>query len=203
LHQKFKKQYANSEASYMAHLRDLPPIAGAIIWATQIERQLAAEMKRVEDILGKGWEVDVQGQKLKADGDRFRRKLNTSLIFDEWVKDVESRNFQVFLSLPVSVICAMALMVVALFTLSPRSLVVYWMCPRRAPSSILTCTLTLKLSPSSRRSATCRHSTSECRFRLYYWHPAPSRSILSRYLSRNLFEPMSRYAHNAVSLHRE
>src|SRR3546814_4688456 len=60
----------NSEASYMAQLRDLPPIAGAIIWATQIERQLAAEMKRVEDILGKGWEVDVQGQKLKRSEER-------------------------------------------------------------------------------------------------------------------------------------
>jgi dynein heavy chain 1 len=95
LHHKFKQQYSNSEASYMAQLRDLPPIAGAIIWATQIERQLAAEMKRVEDILGKGWEVDVQGQKLKADGERFRRKLNTSVIFEEWVKDVESRNFQI------------------------------------------------------------------------------------------------------------
>ncbi len=117
LHDKFKMQYPNSEASYMSQLRDLPPVSGAIIWATQIERQLATEMKRVEDILGKGWELDVQGQKLKADGDRFRRKLNTNYvsailyqaitlfmvlltrfstkIFEEWVKDVESRNFQV------------------------------------------------------------------------------------------------------------
>ena len=27
-------------------------------------------MRRVEDVLGKGWENHVEGQKLKADGDR-------------------------------------------------------------------------------------------------------------------------------------
>jgi dynein heavy chain 1 len=95
LHQKFKTQYSNSEASYMSQLRDLPPvsgtihfltcidvlpIAGAIIWAMQIERQLDTEMQRVEDVLGKGWELDVQGQKLKADGERFRSKLNTTQV---------------------------------------------------------------------------------------------------------------------------
>lgn len=98
----------------MSQLRDLPPIAGAIIWATQIERQLAAEMKRVEDILGKGWEVDVQGQKLKADGERFRRKLNTSVIFEEWVKDVESRNFQVVISIASSALALQLIVPVAL-----------------------------------------------------------------------------------------
>ena len=41
----------------MSQMRDLPPIAGAIIWARQIERQLLTYMKRVEDVLGKGWEL--------------------------------------------------------------------------------------------------------------------------------------------------
>jgi hypothetical protein len=41
----------------MSQMHDLPPIAGAIIWARQIERQLLTYMKRVEDVLGKGWEL--------------------------------------------------------------------------------------------------------------------------------------------------
>lgn len=50
----FKTQYRYSEAYHMSQMRDLPPIAGAIIWARQIERQLLTYMKRVEDVLGKG-----------------------------------------------------------------------------------------------------------------------------------------------------
>lgn len=45
-------------------------------------------MKRVEDVLGKGWENHVEGQKLKADADSFRVKLNTQGIFDDWSKMV-------------------------------------------------------------------------------------------------------------------
>lgn len=37
----------------MSQMRDLSPIAGAMIWARQIERQLLTYMKRVEDVLGK------------------------------------------------------------------------------------------------------------------------------------------------------
>jgi dynein heavy chain 1 len=95
LHEKFKLKYNNSEAYYMSQLRDLPPVTGAIIWARQLERQLDTYLQRVEDVLGKGWELDVEGQKLKQDGDSFRRKLNTEQIFDKWVKDVEARNLEV------------------------------------------------------------------------------------------------------------
>ena len=56
----------------MSRVRDFPPVSGSIIWARQIERQLTAYMHRVEDVLGKGWENHVEGQKLKADGDSFR-----------------------------------------------------------------------------------------------------------------------------------
>ena len=54
----------------------------------QIERQLNAYMRRVEDVLGKGWEQHLEGQKLKADGDSFRLKLNTQELFDEWSRKV-------------------------------------------------------------------------------------------------------------------
>lgn len=76
LHERFKNKYVNSQASVMSNLRDLPPVSGAIIWARQIERQLKTYMRRVEDVLGKKWEIDIQGQQLKADFDQFRKKLN-------------------------------------------------------------------------------------------------------------------------------
>jgi dynein heavy chain 1, cytosolic len=61
----------------MAQLRDLPAISGAMIWARQIERQLQAYMKRVEDVLGKGWEMYAEGQKLQTDSNNFKKKLDT------------------------------------------------------------------------------------------------------------------------------
>lgn len=95
LHDKFKGKYNSSEAYHMSQLRDLPPVTGAIIWARQLERQLNMYLQRVEDVLGKGWELDIEGQKLKQEGDMFKRKLNTEQIFDKWVKDTEARNFEV------------------------------------------------------------------------------------------------------------
>jgi dynein heavy chain 1 len=88
LHTKFKIQYPQSQAYRMSGVRDLPPIAGSIIWAKQIDRQLTTYMRRVEDVLGRGWENHVEGQKLKADGDSFRMKLNTQDIFDDWARKV-------------------------------------------------------------------------------------------------------------------
>lgn len=79
----------------MSQLRDLPPVSGAIIWARQIERQLNTYMQRVEDVLGKSWESDAEGQKLKAEGDQFRQKLNTEQIFNKWISETEARSFEV------------------------------------------------------------------------------------------------------------
>ncbi|KAF2072162.1 hypothetical protein CYY_006521 [Polysphondylium violaceum] len=95
LHEKFKMQYTNSEAYHMSQLRDLPPVSGAIIWARQIERQLDTYMKRVADVLGDSWESDAEGQKLKAESDQFRHKLNTEHIFQKWAQDTQSRSFDV------------------------------------------------------------------------------------------------------------
>lgn len=44
---------------------------------------------------GKGWEDHLEGQKLKADGDSFRLKLNTKDIFDDWARGVQQRNMGV------------------------------------------------------------------------------------------------------------
>lgn len=45
--------------------------------------------------MGKGWENHIEGQKLKADGDSFRAKLNTQPVFEDWVARVLARNLKV------------------------------------------------------------------------------------------------------------
>jgi dynein heavy chain 1 len=94
LQEKFKKQYIQSKCYRMSKIRDIPPVAGSIIWSKQIERQLNMYMGRVEAVLGKGWETHVDGQKLKADGDSFRVKLNTQELFEEWSRKVNAKNLQ-------------------------------------------------------------------------------------------------------------
>ncbi|RUS77140.1 hypothetical protein EGW08_015096 [Elysia chlorotica] len=95
LHEKFKVQYAQNQACQMSKVRDFPPVSGSINWARQIERQLNALMHRVEDVLGKGWEKHVDGQKLKADGDSFKAKLNTQELFEEWTRKVQNKQLTV------------------------------------------------------------------------------------------------------------
>ncbi len=95
LHGRFKQQYGHSEAHAMAQLRDLPPVAGAIIWARQIERQLDGYMKRVEDVLGQDWTLHTEGQKLKAESDMFRLKLDTRPIFESWLHDITKRRISI------------------------------------------------------------------------------------------------------------
>ncbi|KAF7974161.1 hypothetical protein HWV62_13279 [Athelia sp. TMB] len=95
LHDKFKTQYRFSEAYHMSQMRDLPPIAGAIIWARQIERQLLTYMKRVEDVLGKGWELYAEGQKLQSESTAFRKKLDTRPVYDAWLHDINRRDMGV------------------------------------------------------------------------------------------------------------
>ncbi|KAG1882389.1 dynein heavy chain, N-terminal region 1-domain-containing protein [Suillus subluteus] len=92
LHDKFKTQYRFSEAYHMSQMRD---IAGAIIWARQIERQLLTYMKRVEDVLGKGWELYAEGQKLQSESTAFRKKLETRPVYDAWLHDINRRDMGV------------------------------------------------------------------------------------------------------------
>ncbi|KAI7825176.1 dynein heavy chain [Gamsiella multidivaricata] len=95
LHDKFKMQYRHSDAYHMSQLRDLPPISGHIIWARQIERQLSTYMKRVEDVLGKGWEMYAEGQKLQSESSSFRKKLDTRPIYEAWFNEITRRELTV------------------------------------------------------------------------------------------------------------
>ncbi|XP_066586421.1 dynein heavy chain, cytoplasmic-like isoform X2 [Prorops nasuta] len=92
LHEKFKAQYASSKCCKMSLVRDLPPVAGYIIWVKQFDYQLTMYLKRVEDVLGKGWENLIEGRKLKAEGDSFRMKLSTQETFDDWTRKVQQQN---------------------------------------------------------------------------------------------------------------
>uniref|UniRef100_A0A0X3P013 Dynein heavy chain, cytoplasmic n=1 Tax=Schistocephalus solidus TaxID=70667 RepID=A0A0X3P013_SCHSO len=91
LHNKFKMQYRSSKAYHISKERDIPPVAGSIIWARQIEEKLNTYLRRVEDVLGKGWEHHREGQILKADGDSFKAKLNTNEIFEDWCRKVHQK----------------------------------------------------------------------------------------------------------------
>ena len=65
-----------------------PLLVCSLVLCVQITYQLNTYLQRVEAVLGKGWENHVEGQKLKADGDAFRQKLNTQSLFEEWKKKV-------------------------------------------------------------------------------------------------------------------
>lgn len=91
LRQKFTANYRNSQAYHMSQLRDFPSVSSAIIWARQIERQLLTYMKRVEDVLGKGWESYAEGQKLQVESASFRAKLETKPLYDAWIAEITRR----------------------------------------------------------------------------------------------------------------
>ncbi|KAF2083456.1 hypothetical protein K490DRAFT_51603 [Saccharata proteae CBS 121410] len=95
LHERFKQQYGHSEAHAMAQLRDLPPVSGAIIWARSIERQLDGYMGKVENILGREWNLHMEGQRLQSESSMFRKKLDTKPIFDSWLKEVQRRDLSI------------------------------------------------------------------------------------------------------------
>ncbi|KAI0242051.1 dynein heavy chain [Massospora cicadina] len=95
LYDKFKVQYRNSQAHQMSQLRDIPPVSGTIIWVKQIERQLSMYMKRVEDVLGKGWEMYADGHKLEAESNSFRKKLDTRHIFNLWAEEIGTRDHKI------------------------------------------------------------------------------------------------------------
>ena len=79
----------------MSQMRGLPPIAGATIWARQTERQLLTYMKRPEDVLGKGWELYAEGQKLRSESAAFRSELDTRQVFEAWLHDINRRDMGV------------------------------------------------------------------------------------------------------------
>ena len=52
-------------------------MAGKILWARQMERQLRLLSTRLSDVLGDGWENHLDGRPLKAVCDELLRNLDT------------------------------------------------------------------------------------------------------------------------------
>ncbi|KAK5456057.1 dynein heavy chain [Exophiala xenobiotica] len=95
LHERFKQQYGGSEAQMMAQLRDIPPVAGAILWVRQIESQLDGYMSKVQAVLGEDWKLHTDGEKLQTESNMFRKRLTTRDIYEAWLYDVQSRDISV------------------------------------------------------------------------------------------------------------
>jgi len=95
LQERFKQQYGGSEAQMMAQLRDIPPVAGSIIWVKQIEAQLDGYMKKVEAVLGQDWSLHADGEKLQNESKLFREKLTTRNIFQTWLISVQKSEISV------------------------------------------------------------------------------------------------------------
>jgi dynein heavy chain 1 len=91
LQNKFRETYESTQACKVAVVRDIPPIAGKVIWAKQLQRRLDIYIKRVEEVLGpscgRDWEKNPEGQKLKQECDAFAKSLNTNEIWEKWLKD--------------------------------------------------------------------------------------------------------------------
>ena len=85
LQEKFRMRYDDSLERVTANIRDIPPLSGRIIWARQIENQLSMLMKRMEDVLGAGWEDHVDGKQLKEVCDELRNYLGTDGLYNEWL----------------------------------------------------------------------------------------------------------------------
>jgi dynein heavy chain 1 len=87
LQNKFRRRYDDSQEKTTADLRDVPPLAGRMMWARQIEHQLTILMKRTADVLGPGWEDHVDGKQLKAVCDELRNYLGTDSLYSAWLSE--------------------------------------------------------------------------------------------------------------------
>ncbi|CAM9412658.1 unnamed protein product, partial [Ectocarpus sp. 12 AP-2014] len=92
---KFRHRYEVSEAKALASLRDIPPVAGKILWARQMERQLRLLSTRLSDVLGEGWENHVDGRPLKAVCDELLRNLDTQRVYRQWIDEWSSHSEEV------------------------------------------------------------------------------------------------------------
>jgi dynein heavy chain 1 len=78
--------YAGSAEARLDALHDTPPVAGAVVWARQLQRRLEELMRRLEDVLGPGWSANVDGKRLKQEGEALRERLDPEPLFKEWVE---------------------------------------------------------------------------------------------------------------------
>jgi dynein heavy chain 1 len=93
LFDKFMSKHSTGESLVLPKVRDIPSVSGSIMWANTVERRLGTYMKKVEAVLGEGWEKYADGQKLMQEEIAFRKQLDTNSIFNRWVQEESNRDF--------------------------------------------------------------------------------------------------------------
>ena len=105
LQSKFTLKYESSSAARISRLRGIPPIAGKILWAKQMERQVNALMDRMGNVLGPNWGQHLEGRQLRKSGDELLSKLDARSFFrawiTEWEKDLTSQASSRLHSFPI------------------------------------------------------------------------------------------------------
>jgi dynein heavy chain 1, cytosolic len=89
LQSKFVCKYEETAAARLSRLRGIPPVAGKILWALQMERQVHSLMAKMENVLGKNWGQELEGRQLKKAGDELLAKLDAKAFFRKWVLEWE------------------------------------------------------------------------------------------------------------------
>ena len=89
LQSKFTLKYEASSAARISRLRGIPPVAGKILWAKQMERQVHTLMERMSNVLGPDWGQQLEGRQLRKSGDELLAKLDARSFFRKWVMEWE------------------------------------------------------------------------------------------------------------------
>lgn len=91
LQSKFTHKYELSAAARLSRLRGIPPVAGKILWAKQMERQVHTLMERMGNVLGPNWGQQLEGRQLRKSGDELLAKLDARGFFRNWVMEWEKQ----------------------------------------------------------------------------------------------------------------
>ena len=89
LQSKFTLKYESSSAARISRLRGIPPIAGKILWAKQMERQVNTLMERMGNVLSPNWGQHLEGCQLRKSGDELLSKLDARSFFRAWITEWE------------------------------------------------------------------------------------------------------------------
>eukprot|EP00127_Corallochytrium_limacisporum_P003948 Clim_evm33s155 gene=Clim_evmTU33s155 len=92
LQQRFQRQYATSDAARTSEMRDIPGIAGAIIWANQLRNRVELYKRRMRMVLGEGWENHIEGKAIYEQADLLLSRLDPQAFFDDWLKAAKQKD---------------------------------------------------------------------------------------------------------------
>ncbi|GKY90587.1 hypothetical protein MPSEU_000032400 [Mayamaea pseudoterrestris] len=108
LQSKFTLKYEASAAARISRLRGIPPVAGKILWAKQMERQVQTLMERMGNVLGPNWGQQLEGRQLRKSGDELLGKLDARSFLSKWVaeweRDISSSDRLRLSSFPVLIV---------------------------------------------------------------------------------------------------